>query len=75
MAPELTVALVTVAVILVIMVVVTLLWIVGLLVLRRRRWLRVTVAASDTGGASAIVADGTMTVRINRALRAYFASS
>ncbi len=50
-------------------------WLVGLFVLRRRRWLRLTVAIADTGGGSAIVADGTMTVRINRALREFFAGS
>ena len=52
-----------------------LLWIVGLLVLRRRRWTQVTVTASEAGSGSAIVAAGTMTLRLNRRLREFFASS
>jgi hypothetical protein len=52
-----------------------LLWLVGLLALRRHRTLTVTVAATESGGGSAIVASGTMTQRLHDRLRDFFASS
>ena len=47
----------------------------GWLALLRRKWVRVTVSVADDAGGSAIVADGTMTLRLQRALRGFFASS
>ncbi len=53
-----------------------LLWIVGLLVLRRRRTVSLAVrAVAGEGGGSAIVAEGTVTRRLQEALRGFFGPS
>jgi hypothetical protein len=47
----------------------------GLLALLRRKWVRVDVEVTAAGEGSAIVARGTVTRRLQHALRGFFASS
>ena len=47
----------------------------GWLALLRRKWVYVTVAVAEAAQGSAIVAAGTMTLRLQQRLRGFFASS
>ncbi|MDQ3742522.1 MAG: hypothetical protein M3320_08195 [Actinomycetota bacterium] len=51
----------------------TFFWPLGLLALLRRRWIATSVTVEETAQGSAIVAEGTMTLRLQRALRTFFA--
>lgn len=48
---------------------------IGWLALLRRKWVHMTVTVTEVEDGSAIVADGTMTLRLQHALRGFFASS